>query len=259
MERKFLQSRGLSDGAHAPPPLNSQESRDLIPNVAMTTTASDDELHPGEHFSEGEEKDEDSSDDGTDHRAEDFEYENLAKPIFDLIQQFSLRTARNSPPPTASIAVFRNYWYIEFGRLHRSLVDAGEADLLITDPPLDVLEIEILAHVTEGQKECPCCLPYREADIVILPEEGEEGITRGAFVKAVGEGLYGGDVRKDGVGRIAEKKLVVRSWDYMMQDEDTFYKGSTWDRMRVWMYCEEMESASTEPHGLRNGARSARL
>ena len=246
MEREVLQSRGLSDGAHAPP-------RDPSPNVAMTTTESS-ELHPGEYFSE--EEDEDSSDDGMDHRAEDFEHENLAKPIFDLIQDFSLKTVSNSPSPTASINEFRNHWHTAFSHLHRSLVDVGEAELLITDPPLDVLEIEILPHVEGGQKECPCCLPYREADIVIVPEEGEEGITRGAFVKAVGKGLYGGEVRTEGVGRIAGKKLVVRSWDYMMQDSVTFYKGSTWDRMRVWMYCEEMES---EPNGLRNGARSARL
>ena len=116
------------------------------------------------------------------------------------------------------------------------LARSGEGSLFITEPPLRVLEIEILDDAQEH--ECPCCLPDREADIVI---NAPEGITRDRFLSAVRDGLYGDGVGEEGsrmpMGGKYDGKLVVRGWDYMMQNGTQLYRGSSYSNMRIWMYC----------------------
>ena len=179
-----------------------------------------------------------SSDDDDDDEFDDDEedddpaatdYENLAKPLFSKITSHISANSRLAPHVSASLPDFKAFWHAQFSQLLILLDQAEESDLFITDPPLKVLEIEILPYRPESEKQCPCCLEHRAADLVIETGEGR-GITRGGFVNALMEGLYadGGDGRK----------LVVRDWDYMMQDGVCFYKGSGYDRMRIWMYCE---------------------
>ena len=165
-------------------------------------------------------------------------YKNLAKPLFSLITSHVMSaTSLLVPRDSASLLEFKAFWHTQFLQLLILLDQAEESELFISDPPLKVLEIEILPYRPESEKQCPCCLEYRAADLVVEIREGK-GITRGRFVKALAEALYG-----DGV---EVRKLVVRDWDYMMQDKIYFYKGSGYDRMRIWMYCEEVRGERGE-------------
>lgn len=186
--------------------------------------------------SSDDDDDDDEFDDDDDDEEDDdpaaTDYENLAKPLFSQITSHISANSRLAPHVSASLPNFKAFWHAQFSQLLILLNQAEESELFITDPPLKVLEIEILPYRPESEKQCPCCLEHRAADLVIETGEGR-GITRGGFVKALMEGLYadGGDGRK----------LVVRDWDYMMQDGVCFYKGSGYDRMRIWMYCEEVK------------------
>ena len=166
----------------------------------------------------------------------DEEYENLARPVLDFITRrvTELQNSNDAPISTVDFPSFKTFWHEKFTELRSELLASQESDLFITNPPLRVLEIEILEDAKEH--ECPCCLDFRDADIVI---RAENGITRDIFLGAICDGLYGEAVKKEDLP-LEEKyggMLLVKGWDYMIQDQRYFYKGSSYTQMRIWMYC----------------------
>lgn len=85
---------------------------------------------------------------------------------------------------------FKTFWHDKFDEMGKELALRGEIDLFISDPPLKKLEIEILDYNRRrgDSYDCACCLPYQDAYIVI--NDGG-GITRGMFLRAIRDALYG--------------------------------------------------------------------
>ena len=174
---------------------------------------------------------------GEDHD-EDDDLELLAIPFWNLITTRVSMYNRDCPPATANFATFRSFWRSRFDQMREELITSQEADLFLTKPPLERLDIEILDEHREH--ECPCCLSQAKADIVI---RAEGGITREIFLNAVRDYLYG---EKVVLGNLALRNvyqggLLVRNWDYMMQDKVMLYRGSSYTGDRIWMYCSGLQ------------------
>ncbi|KAL8828187.1 MAG: hypothetical protein Q9191_002740 [Dirinaria sp. TL-2023a] len=167
---------------------------------------------------------------------DDDEYENLAQPLFDLITNHVAECQRSPEYPISStdFPSFKTFWRSQFDHLRSCLVDSQENRLLITYPPLRVLEIAILDNAE--LPECPCDLDHRDADIVIRQSDG---ISREGLLGAINEALYGDGVQSEDLPLWTKYggRLVVKGWNCMLQDENIFYKGSSNTRMRIWIHC----------------------
>lgn len=205
LEVVFMSSDTESQGTEVPSDFDPQSS-----NTSVTTVSDDSSS---------------SSDDYED-------YEHLAQPLWDFItdrvESFQPTTSTHSP----DFDSFKTLWRGKFEEMRAELAASYESSQFITDPPLRQLEIEILDNAEN--KGCPCCFEDRDPDIVIT---ASSGITKDIFVKAVCDGLYGDDVTKDQLPLKVkyDGKLVVKDFQCMTQGGD-LYKGSSYDRMRIWMH-----------------------
>ena len=166
-------------------------------------------------------------------------YKNLSRPLLDFtITRVSDVSDFNKGAHTdrMTFSDFKAFWRTNFEKMRLELTHAHAIDLFITDPPLKELEIEILNSADE--MSCPCCYDYVDAHITI---RAEQGITRGVFLEALRDQLYGEEVRSEH-WRLSDRHrgmLIPRDWNYMEEGEGEFYRGSQYDRMRIWVYCSD--------------------
>lgn len=162
---------------------------------------------------------------------DDTEYTNRLQPILDFIQDRVNTLQDYATDSLQPIADFKSYWRYMFSNMYDELVRSGESNLLVTDPPIKTLVIELLDDAME--KRCPCCYDGGDDDIVI---QSKTGITRGQLLRDVGQALYGVNERQeDGRGR--KERLVVKAWDYMRCGEILVKPAGDAD-MRIWLYCQ---------------------
>ena len=163
-------------------------------------------------------------------------YKNLSRPLLDFITTRVSDLNKGAHTDRMTFSDFKAFWRTNFEKMRLELTHSHESDLFITNPPLKELEIEILNSANE--RSCPCVFDYVDAHITI---RAEQGITRDVFLEALRDQLYGEEVRSEHL-RLSDRHrgmLVPRDWNYMEEDEEVFYRGSEYDRMRIWVYCSD--------------------
>ena len=174
-----------------------------------------------------------------DPNEDDYNYQDYritCVPLLDFIEKrrSGIDSSSDGPNQNTDFSNFKAFWYGKFDDLRTELATSQQSKLFLTDPPLKVLEVEIL---DDGVKhECPCCLENRPADVIIREDAG---ITWDDFVKALRNTLYGSDVTHERMPLENRQggRLVLKNWDYMRQNGDEFYRGSSYDNVRIWAYC----------------------
>ena len=180
--------------------------------------------------------DDDDDDDDDGDYDEDPEYQNLARPLFEFIISRVSDFSKDGHAELMTFSDFKALWRDRLETMRLELANSHEGELFISDPPLQELEIEILNNADE--MSCPCCFAYVDAHITV---RAEQGITWDLFLKALKEHLYGQEVRSEDL-RLSDRHcgmLIPRDWNYMEADEGVFYRGSSYGKMRIWMYCSD--------------------
>ena len=165
------------------------------------------------------------------------EYRILARPLLDLIIQRVSHFNEGAHTDHMNVSDFKAFWRDKFDKMRLELAHCQESDLLITDPPLNELEIEILDDASE-KVFCPCRLKFADAQIVL---RAERGITRDIFLGGLEDYLYGEGGKSENL-RLSDRHhgmLVPKDWDYMQTEEDVLLKGSNYSAMRIWLYCSD--------------------
>ena len=163
-------------------------------------------------------------------------YKNLSTPLLDFIITRVSDFNKGAHPDRMTFSDFKAFWRTNFEKMRLELTHSHESDLFITDPPLKELDIEILNSADE--RPCPCCFDYADAHITI---RAEQGITRDIFLEALRDQLYGEEVKSEHL-KLSDRHrgmLVPRDWNYMEEGEGEFYRGSQYNRMRIWVYCSD--------------------
>ena len=174
--------------------------------------------------------------DGNDDEYDHTEYTNRATPLFDFISQRVMDFSGKAYTDLRNFSDFKAFWRDKFDRMRIELDYLHKSGLFITDPPLKVLEIEILDNA--GEKICPCGLNDKDAQIVI---RAEQGITRDDLLKALQDHLYSEDAESKDL-RLSDRHrgmLVPRDWDCMLEEYNVLYQKSGCSAMRIWMYCSD--------------------
>lgn len=179
-----------------------------------------------------------------DYHSDGIDYTNRATPLFDFIRHSMseiIKDAEENPVQFPGYSNYKAFWREKFDQLRHQLAASQESDLLITDPPLKKLEIEVLdfGEMRGDTFDCPCCLSWVEDDFVI---EAEGGITRDIFLKKICDFFYGEDVEKDWLplaDEYGDGRLVVRDVTGMVATEGHFLKNEK-GKLRLWLYCGHM-------------------
>lgn len=179
-------------------------------------------------------------------RVNDDDCINLSGPILTFIkdQVFEILKAVNTGN-LGNFPAFKAFWRDRFDEMGNELASRGEIDLFISDPPLKLLEIEILDYNRRrgDSYDCVCCLPYHDAHIVI--NDGG-GISRGMFLRAIRDALYGQGLNRKALPfrRKYSRGLVVKDWMCMEDMRGCFCKGYIGhDTIRLWMYCTGLDES----------------
>jgi len=199
-----------------------------------TSMASDHDTNITSASSDGEDggdEDDDGDDDEVDHRLD-------AKPLFDFISQHAKAAAQEfdslNQREAQDFSAFKAFMRSKFAawRTERAATNNG-ADVFITTPPLNALDIQILDDNEPHQ--CPCCLGDSGTDIDI---RAPDGITEDIFLGAICDYLYGDDVEEEDLplDDIYKGGLVVGDFNYMIHNEGMLYS-SSYERPRIWLYC----------------------
>ena len=163
-------------------------------------------------------------------------YKFFAQPLFASIIQRVSNFNKGAPTDHMTFSEFKAFWRDKFEVMRLELAQSRESERYITDPLLRKLEIEILDDVVK--KECPCCLKFVKAPIVI---RARQGITHDIFLTALGDQLYGEDVKSEDL-RLSDGHqgmLIPKDWNYLLSEEDVWMKGREYDAMRIWLYCSD--------------------
>ena len=158
----------------------------------------------------------------------------LARLLVDFIIPRVSKLNEGAHTDQMNVADFKAFWRENFDQMRLELAHAQQSDLLITNPPLKELEIEILDDASE-KAYCPCCLNVTDAQIVL---RATQGITQDVFLRGLQDQLYGKSDRL----RLSDRHygmLMVRDWEYMITAEDVLLKGSNYSAMRIWLYCSD--------------------
>ena len=179
----------------------------------------------------------DDNDQLGDNSYNEVEYRILARPLLDFIIQRVSKFNEGIHTDHMNVTDFKAFWRDKFDKMRLELAHSQESDLLITDPPLKELEIEILDDASE-KVFCPCRLKFADAQIVL---RAERGITRDNFLKGLEDHLYGDGGKSENL-RLSDRHhgmLVPKDWEAMQTEEDVLYKGGDYSAMRIWLYCSD--------------------
>lgn len=189
----------------------------------------------GGHTPETGYKPVDGEDSPADDDYDDTEYKDLATPLLNFMIQRVADLNQGAHTDLMDLSDFKAFWRDKYDMMRLELAQSHESQLFITDPPLKELEIEILNDA--GEKECPCCLDFADAQIVV---RAEQGITRDNFLRALKDHLYGENVESENLRFSSghHGMLIPRNWDCMWGEGGVFYQGR-YGKMRIWIYCSD--------------------